>query len=255
MSKRQNQDSGFDIADLTHKSEAEAIPAKASPLSKNESNTRLFLISNELGNAETIPGGGEEKKRPKKPTCNRKHIIFDSELEHNGNIYQVNTKKSGLYVELIVKIIEQYEIAVRKWRRVFVLRFDLHQSFYRDDSKHITNFRKRLFQKLKREYDFDEIGYCWVREQERSKAQHYHWVLFLDGNKIKHSSRIRKMIIQAWDQPNGAYHSPTIKHPFHFVASHVETLEAIYRVSYLAKARGKGYRPPQAKDYACSRMN
>jgi hypothetical protein len=31
-------------------------------------------------------------------------------------------------------------------------------------------------------------------------------------------------------------------------------LDAIYRISYLAKVRGKGYRDPQAKDYGTSRL-
>ena len=30
--------------------------------------------------------------------------------------------------------------------------------------------------------------------------------------------------------------------------------KAIYRISYLAKTRGKGYRDPQAKDYETSRL-
>lgn len=50
------------------------------------------------------------------------------------------------------------------------------------------------------------------------------------------------MIKEAWEKPTGGYHVPIIKQ------------EVIYRVSYLAKARGKGYRDKQAKDYQCSRM-
>ncbi len=122
------------------------------------------------------------------------------------------------------------------------------------DNKIMTEFRKRLVQKLKPEYGFKEVGYCWVREQERAKAQHYHWVLFLDGNLIRHSKRINEMVKQAWETPTGNNHVPVIKRPFYFVDSEQLTQKAIYRVSYLAKTRGKGYRNKQVKDYQCSRL-
>ncbi|MDX2425517.1 MAG: inovirus-type Gp2 protein, partial [Cycloclasticus sp.] len=162
--------------------------------------------------------------------------------------------KSGLYVQILESMINQFEIAATKWKRVFVLRFDLHMENYRSDNKIITEFRKRLFQRLKRTYDFKDIGFCWVREQERAKSQHYHFVLFLDGDLIRHSSKINNMVKQAWERPEGGYTVPVIKHPFYFADSEEVTQDAIYRVSYLAKARGKGYRDKQAKDYQCSRM-
>jgi hypothetical protein len=151
-------------------------------------------------------------------------------------------------------MIEQFEIGLKKWRRVFVLRFDLHTHVFTKNNVRITAFRKRLFQKLKRYYGFKEIGSCWVREQERAKSQHYHFVLFLDGNLIRHSSIINEMIRAAWDDGTGTYTMPHIKHPFYFVDREEITQEAMYRMSYLAKPRGKGYRPPQTKDFQCSRM-
>ena len=62
------------------------------------------------------------------------------------------------------------------------------------------------------------------------------------------------MIKDAWERPTGGYHVPTIKRPFYFVNSEEIVQEVVYRVSYLAKTRGKGYRPPQTKDFQCSRM-
>ncbi|MFT6910275.1 MAG: hypothetical protein ACJAS1_007003, partial [Oleiphilaceae bacterium] len=125
---------------------------------------------------------------------------------------------------------------------------------YTKDNAIITAFRKRLNQRLKRYYGFKEIGSCWVREQERAKTQHYHFVLFLDGNLIRHSSKINEMVRAAWDDGTGTYTMPHIPRPYHFVDSEDTMQDAIYRVSYLAKPRGKGYRPPQTKDFQCSRM-
>ena len=48
-----------------------------------------------------------------------------------------------------------------------------------------------------------------------------------------------------------------IKHPYYFIDKHnykEVRAEAIYRISYLAKIRGKRYRDPQAKDYQTSRL-
>ena len=50
---------------------------------------------------------------------------------------------------------------------------------------------------------------------------------------------------------------PVIKNPFYFIdKDNYQEMrgEAINRISYLAKTRGKGYRDPQAKDYGTSRL-
>jgi hypothetical protein len=252
----ENARGAFDIAELTHQTTGEAVAGMVLPVSETALKARLFLLSNvEASNnipLEPVVTKGATAK-PKR-TINRKRVIFEDTFTHNGKAYRVNSSKSGLYAEILKPIIEQFEIGLAKWNRVFVLRFDLHTHVFTKDNSRITAFRKRLFQKLKRYYGFKEIGSCWVREQERAKSQHYHCVLFLDGNLIRHSSIINEMIRAAWDDGTGTYTMPHIKHPFHFVDREGITQEAIYRVSYLAKPRGKGYRPPQTKDFQCSRM-
>lgn len=250
---------GFDTAVLTRETIRRAIPVKALPVSETELKAGILLISNVSStsntkdNHEYIPAHASSPKKPKR-TTNRKRIIYGDTFTHNGKTYRVNPKKSGLYADILKRIIEQFEIGLMKWKRVFVLRFDLHTHAFSEDNRRISAFRKRLFQKLKRHYGFEDIGYCWVREQERAKAQHYHFVLFLDGNLIRHSSKITPMIKSAWDDGTGTYTMPYIKHPFHFADSEDIIQKAVYRVSYLAKPRGKGYRPPQTKDFQCSRM-
>ena len=251
-----NVTGGFDIAVLTHSSTDEALMAKASSFTEKAINERLFLISNADSNQSLLVNGSEMEVASKKAkrTINRKRVFKGDAFTRNGKVYSVNSTKSGLYVEVLSAMIDQFEIARTKWKRVFVLRFDLHTHINTKDNKVMTAFRKRLSQKLKREYGFKEIGYCWVREQERAKTQHYHWVLFLDGDLIRHSKRINEMVKQAWENPTGNNHVPVIKRPFYFVDSEELEQDAIYRVSYLAKTRGKGYRDKQVKDYQCSRM-
>jgi hypothetical protein len=252
----ENRAGGLNIALLAQKNIDEALPVKVLPVSETALKARLFLLSNvEASNNKPLEKVVNKSVTTKpKRTINRKRIIYDDTFTHNGKAYRVNSKKSGLYVEILKPIIEQFEIGLKKWKRVFVLRCDLHTKVYTKDNAIITAFRKRLNQRLKRYYGFKEIGSCWVREQERAKSQHYHFVLFLDGNLIRHSSKINEMIRAAWDDGTGIYTMPHIKHPFHFVDRENIMQDAIYRVSYLAKPRGKGYRPPQTKDFQCSRM-
>jgi len=156
---------------------------------------------------------------------------------------------------MLHKIIDQFEIAQEKWGRVFVLRIELHMPHPTPDNKCMTGFKKRLFQRLEREYEFEAIGFAWAREYHgRGKGQHYHYALFLDGDKVRHSSRIIEFVRASWESSIGGYSIGYIKRPFYFVNNVEVAQQAIYRLSYLAKTRGKGQRPPQTKDYQCSRM-
>ena len=187
-------------------------------------------------------------------TKNRKYISHSKIIKHGDIEYEINPKNYAFYPEILHKTIEQLEVCELKWRRVFILRFDLHQAYYCKDSKHISRFRKNLNRKLERHYGMNEAGYVWVREQERAKHQHYHFVLFLDGNKIRHSSKILEAIKETWIGINLTNHMPVIKNPFYFMDNEETKVEAIKRISYLAKTRSKGYRDKRANDYSTSRL-
>jgi len=251
---------GFDIAVLTHKNNANTVSPKDSLISEGAKKSRLLLISsNAVTDNNHVSNNNAGAPKKLKRTTNRKRITFEGSITHCNKTYRINNGKGdialGLYIEPLQKIIEQFEIGLAKWKRVFVLRFDLHCPFETSNNIQMTTFRKRLFQKLKRYYGFKEIGYCWAREYHgKGKGQHYHWVLFLNGNLIRHSSRIIELIINAWYKPTGGYHTQNVKRPFYLVDSEDIAHDAIYRVSYLAKTRGKGYRNNQTKDYQCSRM-
>lgn len=189
-------------------------------------------------------------------TKNRKPVSFSSVVLHDGIKYKINGSETrGVYLQLIHKAIEQLDICIVNWGRVFAMRFDLHQKAKTTHSKMLTMFRKNLMRRLERSYQMAEMGYVWVREQEKAKKQHYHFVVFLDGDKIKHSSMISQVIIETWQNVRDGNTAYIPRRCFYHVVDTVTKAEAIYRVSYLAKIRGKGYRPPQAKDYGASRLN
>lgn len=189
-----------------------------------------------------------------KKTKNRKYASSSNTIKHDDTEYAINAKKSGVYPQQLHAMIDQLDTCHLKWGRVFVLRFDLHQCHYTEGSGMVTKFRKNLARRLERGYAISEIGYAWTREQEKAKHQHYHFVLMLDGDVIRHSARLNEIIADTWQavrNGNTTYHP---KACFTNVTDSETKAKAVYRISYLAKARGKGYRPPQAKDYGASRL-
>ena len=186
---------------------------------------------------------------------NRKRKYFKEFIEINGEEIPINIgeKKNGVYFEIVKRAIEQLDIALKIHTRVLVYRIDLHPTYFTGNNKLLSKFIKRTKQWIYRKYQIENIGYVWAREQERSKKQHYHLAIFLDGNKIQHPGLLFTQIKEMW-APYG--HMPVIENPFYFIDKNNQEarLEAIYRISYLGKIRGKGYRDEQAKDYQTSRL-
>lgn len=189
-----------------------------------------------------------------KPTKNRKYISLAETITHSGTEYVINARKSGIYPQQLHSMINQLDICVMKWRRVLVLRTDLHQIHYLNDSRMISRFRKNLARRLARQYGITELGYSWVREMEKAKQQHYHFALYLDGDVIQHPRKLNLIVSNTWEKVGDGN---TVGYPpncFHYVNDPDSKAKAVYRISYMAKARGKGYRPPQAKDFSNSRL-
>jgi hypothetical protein len=143
-----------------------------------------------------------------------------------------------------------------KHSKVFVYRFDIRVSGYTEDNKVISDLIRRLKKRIKAHYRIGNIRYCWVREQERSKHQHYHLVFLLDGQKVRHPYQLNKWIAaysEFFDlKPYWAgYHNVRRDHDNY----EVKAQEAFYHVSYLAKSRGKGYKPSYTKNYGLSRCD
>lgn len=213
-------------------------------------NERLLVLSN----LRKAPAKQPKRKRTK----NRKYVTYSDEFTHDGVTYGINNSPSyGIYSPMLHKMIEQLNICLKKWRRVFMIRFDLHQEFHTANNAMVSRFRDNLVRRLQRAYEVSEVGYGWCREQERAKQQHYHFVMFLDGDKINHPSLVRKAICECWDKlkvGNYARCADAGYYNIHIDDSEARQ-EAVYRFSYLAKQRGKGYRPSQTKDYGTSRLN
>jgi len=186
---------------------------------------------------------------------NRKRKYFSETIDVDGEQIPINIgeNKGGVYYEIVHRAIEQLDIAIEIHKRVFVYNFILHTNIFTSNNYRITNLMKNLRRKLGRDYKINKIGYEWVRELERADTQHYHVALFLDGNKIQHPKRLKVIIKKMWE-PHG--HIPVIRNPFYYIDKddNETRLKAIWRISYMAKIRGKGHRSDQANDFGASRL-
>lgn len=179
-------------------------------------------------------------------------------LQHNGEIWEVNAGGSKGYrycPKHMRAIIDQLNAMCGLYRRVFFLRFDLHLDQYTDDNEIISRFEKRLFPSIKAKYKVKRIGFFWVREMEKAKQQHYHFAVLLDGKQIRYPDSLLDLIRLKWLLVGGG-HIHTPKNCYRMIEKNAfqDKQEAIYRVSYFTKERGKGYRAKQAKDYGMSRI-
>ena len=161
--------------------------------------------------------------------------------------------KYGYETKMLKQILGQLFYMENQYNKVHVIRFDLHQPTYTTNNERVTTFNRRLFKWIRRTYRLKTIGFVWVREQEKVKNQHYHCAIFLSGHKVQHPKRILAQIQLHWQSMSG--HSYTPKNCYYNVTkSNHEALQAvIYRLSYLAKARGKDKQPAQVKNYSTSR--
>ena len=142
---------------------------------------------------------------------NRKTEYFGEYFEHNGEWLQILSNETyGVYKEILTKTIEQLDFSIETHKRILVVRFDLHVNLYTGDNKRISNFMNNIRNFLGRKYDIKKIGYIWARESEKSKKQHYHLVLFLDGNKIQHPKKLLRQLTEKW-LPFGHLHKLRIK--------------------------------------------
>ena len=104
-------------------------------------------------------------------------------------------------------------------------------------------------------YGVKRIGHAWKREQETSKAQHYHVALFIDGNKIRYPSKLLRQIKAKWFKHGRCWIPDNCFYYIDKSNFKERRAEAIYRLSYLAKTRGTGYKDVQAKNYSVSRLS
>lgn len=95
--------------------------------------------------------------------------------------------------------------------KVLCVRFDVRYPvdyFSPGDNRDISKMMAKLVQCYKR--DGLNPHYAWVRERASSHNPHYHCVLFLNGNKMRHYSHVFENAERYWQLTLGTYQSGLI---------------------------------------------
>lgn len=175
--------------------------------------------------------------------------------EFMGDIFEVNKGKSGIDGKILKRVLSQLKVMLTNHNKVTLARIDFHQPSYTPNNSHLDSVLQTFSNYIKRHHSVNRLGYCWVREQERAKAQHYHLVFMFDGNRVKHPRKLLEHIGEKWIfYTDGSYHIPQAP-THHLTRDNSKAIgKAVYHLSYLAKGRGKGYRPPKTRDFSTSQL-
>ncbi len=197
-----------------------------------------------------MASNSSKRKKPHKSL-----ITIGSTFNYDGVDYKVNAKGRGIYKRIIKKIIEQLTIARAIHKRLLVIRFDLRSSNFKRGNEEISRFRKCIVQWIERNYQAYSIGTTWAREQKTSEYQHYHFALWIDGDKIRRSDKLKMIIQDKWIEEDPCNHSPhNCDNGTYFIDDDNVFKDVVYRLSYLAKVYTKGHQPKHHNNYSTSRL-
>jgi len=160
----------------------------------------------------------------------------------------------GYYTHMLRTMLNQLFAMSSYHSKLFVMRFDLRQYENNPTKKRITDFNRRLFDRVRAKYGDLRIGFAWRREQKKSRNPHYHYVLILDGHKVQHSHNLISMAKSIWEHMDGSLWVP--KNCFYNLTRNaLDTIQkVIFRISYLAKGGSKKPSSESGKNYGASKI-
>ena len=187
-----------------------------------------------------------------------RYLTTNPYLNVDGQIWEVNTGNKQQYKvcpKHVKAIVRQLNAMCSHHKRVMVLFFNLSTNSYIENSHPVSVFMRAIRLMLASEYRMKRFGYCWAREMEKAEQPHYHVALFLDAKCILYPHRILGLLAELWLSAGGSC-LQKVEHCYYHIRDNefLAKQQAIYRLSYQAKERGKGKRSSQAKDYSTSRL-
>lgn len=178
----------------------------------------------------------------------------------------------GYYNQVLDRINERIESSLNRTSQCLVVRlvvnFPVDINATSDNScfqYFIEEYRRYLGGKL--------LHYLWVREQHYSHNQHYHVILFIDGNKIRYF-RCPSKAEDLWSNAINKFHNINftgtglihqcsaylnnipMNHGMLIQRGDVPIMHEVFRLcSYLAKVATKGDAPKGVRSYGSSQLN
>jgi hypothetical protein len=170
----------------------------------------------------------------------------------DGKIY-------NCYVEPLQRFKREIDAMLSHHCKIFILRFDVRIYTNSQTNEVISNFRKSYAERVKRYYKTKNVAYVWCREVEKKKKQHYHFAVIVDGNEAWVAGALLAMaeeVAAIQDLSIGYCDNPSylIKRTDLAKGDYSTYNDAFYRLSYLAKERGKTIKAERANSYQTSRI-
>lgn len=143
----------------------------------------------------------------------KKYLSSSPYIKVDGQIWSANANQEedySIYTKQMKEIIKQINIMCGSYRRVFWIVFDLHlpKGGFTDNNQVMSHFLQSLLKEIKPRYEVNQIGYSWCREMEKAKQQHYHVMMMLDGQKIRHSDTFFKKVVKKhWEKASNGGNS------------------------------------------------
>lgn len=176
----------------------------------------------------------------------------------------LNTGKDGkiynCYVEPLQRFKREIDAMLSHHSKVFMLRFDIRVDTHSQTNEQMTRFLRSYIPRVERYYKTKNVAFVWCREVERSKKQHYHFAVMVDGSN---ATRVSQELLRMADEvaafqklkigycENASYF---IKRTDLAKGDYSTYNEAFERLSYLAKERGKTIKAERANSYQTSRI-
>ncbi|HHQ2336061.1 YagK/YfjJ domain-containing protein [Enterobacter roggenkampii] len=167
-------------------------------------------------------------------------IKAGGEFLYDNVLWPVMPEESQQNIKIMNSLFRAIDKTYRCCSRFLAIRYDFHLPQYSPDNRVITDFHKLLIPALRKLYPKSFMRFFWVREQNKAPAQHYHYLLMMDGNAVRHPHKINQLVKCYWKHAtDGRVWLP--KHGYYLVTrDDTEALTALLlRVSYFAKRYSK----------------
>lgn len=169
---------------------------------------------------------------------------------YDGLIWDVLPKELDQDKKIMDRLFALKDKCFEHSSRLFALRMDFRLNHYTADNSPITHFHQQLIPALRKKYPKSLISYAWVREQVKSEAQHYHYVLIMNAHHVRYAQPLVDLMSQSWAKATGGtYWLP--QNPWYLLGRNDADSQAGFmkRVSYLGKKRSKENTPAGVKCY------
>ena len=168
-------------------------------------------------------------------------------FKFKNKLYNIFYGRDGVDKTILQKGFEQIDIMFSYHSKVCIVFLEFHLKEFSDNNAVMSAFIHELKSYIKKKYN-SRLGYLWVREKNKAKAQHYHLAVMVNGHKCDNGWSIQQFANAVWQKQNnkGTTHFVTRSTYNTLRDDNIEANAARVRLSYFAKHRTK------ERDLACN---